>query len=267
MRGLATPPFPEYVEWTELAPQFIAAWGRPGGKIQPEHLEILGPTGSGKSFFEATILKMRAAARGTHIVVVATKPADETVSALGWPEVDSWPPNQWKKENRQVVFWAKAPTPDDRGIEAQRAAVNELLFKLWRPQSNVLIAFDEIAYIEQDLGLKTIITRYYRESRALGITIVASTQRPQNVSRYMHSESKWKIAFAPEDEDDAERMAQVMGNKKFYTQVLLNLDREKREFLMIHTVSRRAYISHVTDAVIHPATRRTEGNNKTIHTV
>jgi hypothetical protein len=230
----------------------------------PEHMEILGPTGSGKSFFEATVLKLRAARWGSHIVVIATKPADDTVAALGWPVVTKWPPNEWKKENAQVVYWAKAPTPDERGTEQQRQAVNELLHRLWRPQSNIVVAFDEIAYVEQDLGLRGMVTRYYREARALGITIVASTQRPANVSRYMHSESKWKVFFAPEDEDDAERMAQVAGNKKFYTQILMSLDRAQQQFLMIHTTSRQTYISRVDDTQIHVATRQTEPNKKNI---
>ena len=46
----------ERIPWSELGPEFIAVWGRPRGVNQPEHLEILGPTGSGKSFFLVQIL-------------------------------------------------------------------------------------------------------------------------------------------------------------------------------------------------------------------
>lgn len=255
---LKSPSTPERVSWQELGPEFYRSWGFPGGKWEPEHLEILGPTGSGKSYFEATILKERARLRGSHIVVIATKPADKTVSALGWPVVTKWPPNQWKKESAQVIFWAKASTPDERGIASQRAQVNDLLHKLWHADSNIIVAFDELAYIEQDLQLKAIVTRYYREARALGITIVASTQRPQYVSRYMHSESTWAVFFAPKDEDDAERVAQVAGNKKYYVPVLTSLDRAKREFLMVNNLTRQAYISHLDTSPISTPTRRTE---------
>jgi hypothetical protein len=266
VRGI--PPSPERVEWNELGPEFLRVWGFPKGKWEPEHLEILGPTGSGKSYFEATILKDRARMRGSHIVVIATKPADATISALGWPVVTKWPPNQWRKETAQVVYWARATGgPDERGIQSQRAAVNELLHKLWRPESNIIVAFDEIAYVEQELGLKAIVTRYFREGRSIGITIVASTQRPQNVSRYMHSESSWAVFFAPKDEDDAERMAQVAGNKKYYTPILLDLDRAEKEFLLIHTVTRQAYISRITDAPITTPTRRSEHAGKPDSTV
>lgn len=245
-----------------MGPQFLEQWGRPRGKIAPEHLEILGPSGTGKSHFERVILDARARARGSHIVVVATKPADETLEELGWPIVDEWPPNGWKKENRCVIYWAKAPSLDAAGIEQQRESVNDLLNKLWQPQSNIVLAFDEIAYVEQELGLRPIITRYYREARALGITIVASTQRPQNVSRYMHSESSWAVCFAPKDEEDAERMAQAIGNKKYYTPVLMDLDREQYEFLIVHTLTRTAYVSHITDTDIATVTRRPENARK-----
>ncbi len=240
----------------------MEAWGFPDGKFMPEHLEILGPSGTGKSFFERTILLARAKARGSHIVVIATKPADETLDGFGWPVVDKWPPNEWKKENRQVVFWAKAPSLGARGIEQQSEAVNDVLNKLWKPQSNIIIAFDEIAYVEHDLGLRPLIVRFYREARALGITLVASTQRPQNVSRYMHSESTWAVCFAPKDEEDAERMAQAIGNKKQYTSVLMGLDRAKKEFLMVHAPTRTAYVSHITDTDIATMTRRSEPPRK-----
>lgn len=237
---------PERVSWDELGPELIRAWGYPRGEWQPEHFAIYGPTGSGKSYFEAVLLAARAQARGTHVVIVATKPADATVSALGWPILSKWPPNSWTKETAQVVFWAKAPTLDEAGMAVQRAAVDELLNALWKPQSNVIIAFDEIAYIEVDLGLSRRITRYYREGRALGISILASTQRPAQVSRYMHSESAWCVFFAGKDEDDRKRMAEVAGDKAYFLPVLRSLDRREREFLLVNNTTGQAYISSVT---------------------
>lgn len=228
--------------WDELGPDFLRVWGYPDGKFMPEHLEILGPTGSGKSFFEREILTQRARLRGSHIVVVATKPADKTLVGMGWPVVTSWPPG-YKKP--QVIYWAKAKGLTAEGRAAQRAAVEHLLNQLWKKDSNIIVVFDEIAYVEQELGLRTHIATYYREARGLGITIVATTQRPQGVSRYIHSESTWSVFFAPKDEEDAERMAQVAGGKKFYKPVLMDLDRSKREFLLVHNLTNKRYISSI----------------------
>lgn len=241
-------PLPERVSWEDLEPDFMAAWGFPGGRWQPEHLSIQGPTGSGKSYFEKVILTERARLRGSHIVIVATKPADKTLTSLGWPIVTTWPPNQGWKDNRktaQVIFWAKAQGIGKEGRKQQARAVEELLAKLWKPDSNIIVAFDEIAYVQHELGLRTTIETYYREARALGITIVASTQRPQGVTRYMHSESTWSVYFAPKDEDDAERMAQTAGNKLYYRRVLADLQRDQHEFLMVHNLTNEAVISSI----------------------
>jgi hypothetical protein len=242
-------PYPPRVDWdTDLGPDFIEAWGRPRGQWMPEHLIILGPNGSGKSWFEREILQSRARLRGSHIVILATKPADETLSSMGWPVVTHWPPSEWRKrETAQVIYWAKADGLGREALEEQRAKVLALLNDLWHPDSNCVIVFDEIAYIAQELGLSTHITTYYREGRALGITIVANTQRPQGVPRVVHSESTWAICFAPKDEDDAERVAQALGDKKHYRDVLMDLDRSKREFLLTHNLTREAYISHIPD--------------------
>jgi hypothetical protein len=238
-----TAPDPERVDWRELGPHFLRSWGYPRGKRMPEHLEILGQTGSGKSFFERTILVERARLRGSHIVVVATKPADATLAGTGWPIITKWPPDYGKN---QVIFWAKAKGLDRAGLAQQKARIADLLNRLWVPNSNIIVAFDEIAYLDSDLGLRTPLVRYYREGRALGITIVGSTQRPQGVPRYMHSESGWSVFFAPKDEEDAERMAQVAGSKRIYMPILMELNREKFEFFMVRNLTGENYISAIT---------------------
>lgn len=240
-------PLPDRVDWAELGPEFFSAWGYPRGEFMPEHIEILGQTGSGKSFFEKTILMERARLRGSRIVVIATKPADATLTSTGWPVVQSWPPGQgWTKNRRryeQVIFWAKAKGLSKAARTRQAFLIEELLEMLWIPDSNIIVVFDEIAYVEKELGLRTHVERYFREARGLGITVVATTQRPQGVTRYMHSESAWSVFFAPKDEEDAERMAQVAGNKLYYRGVLAELNRSKYEFLLVHNLSGESYIS------------------------
>lgn len=238
-------PYPQRVPWALLGPDFLEAWGRPDGQFQPEHVEILGQTGCGKSYLEKEILTERARMRGSAVVILLTKPADKTILAMDWPVVTSWPPSQWNSKHRQVVYHAGSSGLSKAAIERQAEKVEDLLDKLWHPDANVILAVDEIAYVEQELGLRTHMTTYYREGRTLGLTIVASTQRPAGVSRVVHSESAWTVAFAFKDEDDAERVAQILGDKKHYREVLMDLDSEKREFILVHNRSREAYISHI----------------------
>ncbi len=235
--------------WEEVGDDFIRAWGRPRGKVQPEHVAIYGPTGSGKSWFERTVLLERARLRGSHIVIVATKPADETLRSMGWPIVTEYPPKRrWrdkKGSHDQIIYWAKADGLNKEGREAQKASIEDLLSQLWRPNSNTIVVFDEEAYLEQELDLDTTITTYFREARALGITIVANTQRPTGVTRWMHSESSWSVFFKPKDEDDAERLAQTAGNKLYYRRVFEDLNKAKHEFCLVHSLTGEAVITHI----------------------
>lgn len=249
----------ECVPWSVLGPEFIRQWGVPRGKVMPEHLEILGQSGSGKSFFEMYVLLDRARRRGSHIVVVATKPADKTLLDTGWPIIHDWPPSDPRETCH--IFWVPAPGVGKAAQEEQARKIYELLSKLWHPDANIVIVIDEIAYLVVDLNstaypLKTVLTKYYREGRALGITMVASTQRPQGVPRQMHSESGWTVCFAPKDEEDAERMAQILGGKRTYIPILKLLNRQRFEFLIVHNLTGKKYISWIDLPLPAPVRKR-----------
>ena len=228
------------VDWKEIGPQFLKEWGRPNGKFQPEHVAILGPTGSGKSFLMTHMLNDRANMKGSHTVIVATKPADKTMTKLGWHISQKWPVNY---DQTKVIFWPKAGSIRE-SIEKQRMEILDFLDKNWKPDANIVIAFDEISYIEEDLKLAQPIRRYWREARALGITVVATTQRPFRVNRTMWSEATWRFAFRPSDEDDAKRVAEVLGSRRDYMDTLMN-ELQDNEFLLIKRGAKVGYITKV----------------------
>lgn len=245
-------PLPDRVDWPELGPEFFAAWGYPRGEFHPEHLTVYGPTGRGKSFFERYILMERARLRGSRIIVIATKPADRTLAGTGWPIISEWPPpTGWTRRRsdfRQVIFWAKAQGLGQDGQLSQAGTIRDLLEQLWVPESNTVLAFDEVAYLCEELNmpphrLRAVVSRYFREGRGLGITIVGSTQRPAGVVRTMHSEPEWSVFFKPKDEEDAERLAQIAGNKLYYRRALASLNANRFEFLLVHNLTGESYIS------------------------
>ncbi len=244
------------VRWVEdgFGKAFIEAWGRPNGRYEPEHLTVYGKSGGGKSYFVGYVLKERARARGSHVVIVATKKTDRTLSALGWPIIDTWPPGY--KEN-QVIYWAKAKGISREHRVPQRIKVKRLMDALWVKESNVIVYWDELTYLEVDLQLKTELATYYREGRALGITNVASMQRPAGVTRLAHSEAGWTVAFPPKDVDDRDRVAEVLGDRRRFAAVLDSLDRTKHEFLIRHDLTGEAYITHL------PRPRRTVSRSRT----
>lgn len=233
----------EEVPWSQLGPTFIDSWGRPRGKVQPEHVEITGQTGSGKGYFLCTICQERAAARGTSIVIIATKPDDDTFPRLGWPVVDTW---EDVKRYRWCIFWPRTQAVGEERKKHQEQAIYDLLANLWKPRANVVIVFDEVRYVEKlSPRLKETIEMMWREARALGITVVAQAQRPVGMARDQHSESAWKIVFPPADEDDMERFAQLLGPPRLWVPVLQELDPERHEFVIRNTISKETFVSWI----------------------
>lgn len=241
----------ERIPWSVLGPEFIAQWGRPRGKTMPEHLEIVGPTGSGKSFLLVDVMKERVRRRATSMVYIATKQADSTIKELGWEVTDTW---RGVTQHEQVVFWPRTKALGTRRKEYQAAKIEELLNHLWQPDANTVVIFDEFVYIEGlSREVKDLLNMYLREGRSHGLTVVAGKQRVQGTMRDMHSETDWKIAFKMNDRDDNERLAQLFGNKREWVPVIESLDRERHEFLIQHKLTGATYISWV-DRPLAPKT-------------
>ena len=242
------------VPWEHLGPEFFRVWGRPNGTVMPEHMSVYGPSGSGKTHFVAYVLTERARLRGTHAVMVATKKADRTLVKAGWPVLKSWPP---PNDKHQVIWWARGGLSED-DQDAQRERVSRLMHELWVPDSNRIVAWDELPYVCADLGLRRPVTTYYREGRALGITNVAALQRPSDVPRYVHSEVSWTVSFRTKDQDDRDRVAETFGNRALYRDVIESLDREAHEFVMKRELTGEAFISSVPK--VFPPLPESEGS-------
>lgn len=237
----------DVVPWSELGPEWISLWG---GAPQPEHVEITGQTGSGKTYFLAAILQERAARFDDREILVATKPADETLSHLGWPVASSF---KDVRRYRQVVFWPRTRETGEKRERHQEKAIGELLERLWVPGSNCVVAFDEIGYVERlSRSMKKQIAMYWREARSQGITLVAMKQRPVWILRDAHSETRWKIVFPPADRGDMPRFAQLLGKPKEWEPVLDSLS--EHQFVLHHSARRddidvQSFVSFIDEPV------------------
>lgn len=252
----------ERVPWSLLGPEFAATWGRADpGNPQPEHVEIVGMNGSGKTHLLLKILQERDQVRHSYMVLIVTKRSDHVFAKLGWPIVRNV---RDVRRYRVCVFW-----PQTNLIGTQRKAfheskVYELLAQLWQPDSNRVIAFDEIAYVESlSPRIKDLVAMYWREGRSHGITVVAMKQRPQGAQRDMHSETWWTFAFIPKDHADAERFAELFGSKREWLPVFAQIDADKHEFLVRYTRTRDAFISWV-DEPLRPI-RPQDNDQGTLH--
>ncbi len=243
--------------WSAIRDDFIRAWGYAGGSFDPEHVEILGPSGSGKSYMEATILTERVKARDSAVVFIATKPLDKTIARIGWPVVDDF---RGVRKHRQVIFWPRTALVGTERRAYLEGKIYDLLSKLWSAKTKaVIVAFDEIATVEGlSSRMKDLIGMYWREARSVGITIVAMKQRGQGVLRDMHSEAAWIAAFKPKHEEDGQFVGQAMGSWRTWLPILQSLDRGKREFVLLHSVTGDAVITWI-DVPLKPAAPKRRG--------
>lgn len=234
------------VPWSVLGPEFASVWGRANpSNPEPEHVEIIGMNGSGKTYLLLKILQERMLVRNSHIILVVTKRSDRVFALLGWPVVREI---RELRKYRQCIYWPQTNLIGRPRKAFHEARIREFLSRYWQPESNRVIAFDEIAYIESlSPEVKELIAMYWREGRSNGLTVVAMKQRPQGVQRDMSSETWWTFAFVPKDRNDAERFAELFGNRREWLPVFDAMNPDNHEFLVRHTRTRQAYISWVDE--------------------
>jgi hypothetical protein len=246
----------EEVPWSELAQEFAETWGRADPKDpQPEHVEDIGPTGSGKTLIVCKMVQERGIVRKTPCVIITTKPADGTVMKLGWPVIQDGDVSKVKKA-RWAIFWPNTNATGRARKLYQADKIRDLLNSLWHAESNIIVVFDDFGYIQELVTsdrepLAPIVQMYLREGRSAGITCVLIKQRPQGSRREMHSETQWTIAFPPKDKDDQERYAELFGDKKTYMAIFDQMDADKHQFLIKHARSGAVFISWV-DTPLRP---------------
>lgn len=221
-----------------------------GAHEQGEHVAIVGQTGSGKSVLGLSLCKiigkrMASDRRPSRVVVLATKPRDDTMSALGWPVIKKWPPSYGQEH---CIVWPRHSDPETM-VERQRAVFRPLLRTIFH-EGGQTVFIDEEAKFEnappEGYGLAGIMNEYWTCARSLKISLIAATQRPRNVTRSMWSEPSWIFIFTPDDEDDLRRVAELSGAREQVFTLGAQLD--GHEFLCVHRPrgsAKRLYVSQV----------------------
>lgn len=197
-----------FVSWPRFLPHFLDKWAE-NTRGQAQHVTMVGPNGQGKTHLALRLIAERSRIRGSHVVILATKPRDLTLSRLGWPILRQWPPGYGQDK---VIFWPKVPrggTAAD-ALVAQRRAFRPVLAELFE-EGNRTLYIDEAAYFAQDLRLEDELRRLWQMGRSQNLIVVAGTQRPTGVPRPMFSEPSWFFAFRTADEDELRRVSEIGG--------------------------------------------------------
>jgi hypothetical protein len=185
--------------------EFRSSWN------QGEHVVILGPTGTGKTYFAQPIVDIR-----EYVCVLALKPRDETLERFmegykyGYERykiIRKFPPEYG--DNR-VIYWEKPEGLDKLPEQSRR--VHSALDRMYR-EGGWTIFIDEAGYLAGTLGLGKAVGVLLNQGRSSRISVVLCVTRPTSViarvPKEAFSQPRHKLIFKYENADELKAAAQV----------------------------------------------------------
>lgn len=186
------------IPWSDFLTEF--QWN------QGEHVTLIGTTGSGKTTLALAILPRR-----TYQLVVATKPQDELITELtsrGFKLIREWPPPppQELPEYRKLIYWPPIESVDD--IEPQKEAIGNLLRELYAT-GGWTVYLDEVRYVTEFQGHKRLVELLWLQGRSMGLSVVASTQRPRHIPLAAYSQATHLFFWRDNDISNLRRISEM----------------------------------------------------------
>lgn len=190
-----------FVQWRDFIYNF--PWK------QGEHLSAIGPTGAGKTTLTNNVLHLR-----EFVLFLQTKKKDPTV--------------EWLKRNRgfvvksdigelvpevtpKVILRPQFPNLPARKLADYHAEFfQDALSMVFRVGGWTVVA-DEVRYLTQNLKLAEDMEILWLQGRSLGVTVVASTQRPAFVPLSLYDAPTHLFFWRDNDEVNLRRIGGLGG--------------------------------------------------------
>lgn len=222
------------IEWVDLYTRLERGkkrWKR------GEHLSIIGPTGSGKTYLGLHLLPMR-----SYVAVLENKMADDTITRYAkendYEIIKEWPPSSWRD---RCIVWPSYKQPGDEYKQRRVfvAAIGTIFSeRIWT------VFIDEVSYFTHTLKMEPYLKALWEQGRSIKISFMAATQRPKAVPMHMYDQPTHLFFFRFRDENDLKRIGGIgYLDRKEIQQEVAHL--EKHEFLYIHIPSGYMAISRV----------------------
>lgn len=209
-------------------------WEQRGGLQPGEHVSVIGPTNSGKTY----ALIWFAEDFPGHSVLVVTKGADEMIDRLvserGWVlsrdldailTADGKPgrilkrtmSDWWEKRDRplqRIVYWPQVSDDPDARAAQLEPLLKQLLARAYaycrKARSHrLLVEFDETVFAAMELNMNRGLTVIWNEGRAMRLSLAAAMQRTAWVSKSSKSAPKYLLIFDTYDPDDLADLAKL----------------------------------------------------------
>ena len=217
------------VSWEEFS-TYLFDWR------QGEHVGLIGPTGSGKSTLALNILDRR-----KYVTAFVTKPKDQTLNQLrhdGFVKIKEWQTlNPYQYPRR--LLWP--PADDLYAVGDQQKEFRNAFRKIYRDGA-WCVYVDELWVFIHHMKLEFEIRTYLQQSRSLGISLVAGTQRPKFVPLEIFDQSTHLFFWLDNDENNLRRISGIAWlSASMIKSAVARLDRH--EFLYVNTVTGEMYRS------------------------
>lgn len=202
-----------------------------------EHVTILGPTGSGKTYLGYQLLGEIATPELPGIVLVM-KPRDATVKrwskSVGFVTVRNWPPfaSPWKpRRPAGWVLWPPHSFDPDRDNDVMHAVFRRAILDSYKKGRRIIFG-DEVYSLAVELNLQTELVTVWSKGRSMECALWVASQKPTHIPLWAYSQAEHLfLAFDPDDRA-RKRFSEIGGvNPKLVEAAVLGLG--KYEWLYI----------------------------------
>lgn len=183
---------------------------RPG-----EHVTVIGPTGSGKTWMAYQLLDSVTTQKLPGIVMVM-KPKDPTIKKwnkkLQYRMTRNWPvfPSIWfpRKPNGYVV-WPRHLFDPDLDDAHLYVVFRKVILDSYRRGRRIIFA-DE-TYGLSDIGLNRELITVWTRGRSMGTGLWAATQKPTHIPLFAYNQADHLFLFNDPDKRSRDRFSEISG--------------------------------------------------------
>lgn len=221
------------ISWDEF--QKIFKWK------QGDHVTIIGPTESGKTYLAESILPRR-----SYVAAMITKRKDPMIQKFqraGYTKLKDWREVPHEIHPRVLLH---PPFARDEPRERYQRDCFTYAFDRAFTQGHWCLYADELPYLIDELKMDRWCKRQWNQGRSQKSCLVASAQRPAFLPLLAYSAPPHLFFFNTTDDNDIKRIGGMGGvNNKLIRETVGLLDFAAHEVLYLDKRTRKLYITKV----------------------